>query len=195
RRATSAGGGFPTENDGYSFGGGRQFVSNLKVRSARNRAAMDTLLADKNVGRMATYPIPAFQALFYHIFGDYWKNKKALLEKHPFLRKIFPQSPFTAVTANLGPISVSPPHLDGANKADGMCLISALGNFDPDLGGHIVLWDLDLIIRFPPGCSSFIPSAVVAHSNTPIQAHEERFSLLQYSAGSLFRWVANGFKS
>ncbi|KAF8198793.1 hypothetical protein K438DRAFT_1456839, partial [Mycena galopus ATCC 62051] len=115
--------------------------------------------------------------------------------KHPFLRRIFPRSPFTAVTANLGPISVSPPYLDGANKADGMCLIGALGNFDPNLGGHIVLWDLDLIICFPPSRSCFIPSAVITHSNTPIQPHEERFSLLQYTAGSLFRWVANGFKS
>ncbi|KAF8215255.1 hypothetical protein K438DRAFT_1433105, partial [Mycena galopus ATCC 62051] len=177
---------------GYSFGSGRQFISNLKARSAHNQAAMDTLLADKNIGCMATYPIPAFQALFYHIFGDYQKNKKALLEKHPFLCKIFPQSPFATVTANLGPISVSPPLLDGTNKADGMCLISALDNFDPDLGGHIVLWDLDLIIHFPPGCSSFIPS-IVTHSNTPIQPHEERFFLLQYSTGGLFRWVANGF--
>ncbi|KAF8178777.1 hypothetical protein K438DRAFT_1604479, partial [Mycena galopus ATCC 62051] len=195
RRATSAGGGFPTEADGHSFGGGRQFVRNIKARSAGNRAAMDELLADESIGRMANYPIPAFQAFFYHIFSDFWMNKRTLLKKYPWLRGVFPRSPFAAVTANLGPISVSPPHLDGNNKADGMCLIGALGDFDPDLGGHIVLWDLDLIIRFPPDCSSLIPSAVITHSNTPIQTGEEHFSLIQYSAGSLFRWVANGFKT
>ncbi|KAJ7780369.1 hypothetical protein B0H14DRAFT_3507601 [Mycena olivaceomarginata] len=73
-----------------------------------------------------------------------------------------PHPPFTAVTANLGPISVSPPHTDGGNKADGIALI---------------------------------PSAVVVHSNTPIQEDEERYLLIQYSAGSLFRWVANGHQS
>jgi hypothetical protein len=36
---------------------------------------------------------------------------------------------------------------------------------------------------------------VVTHSNTLIQAGEERFSLIQYSAGGLFRWVANGFQT
>ncbi|KAJ7816451.1 hypothetical protein B0H14DRAFT_2261527, partial [Mycena olivaceomarginata] len=85
-------------------------------------------------------------------------------------------------------------HTDGANKADGMCLIGTLGDFDPDKGGHLVCWD-NLLIRFPPGCSILIPSAVVTHSNTPIQEDEERYSIIQYSAGSLFRWVANGHQS
>ncbi|KAF8208556.1 hypothetical protein K438DRAFT_1442436, partial [Mycena galopus ATCC 62051] len=125
----------------------------------------------------------------------YHTAKQALLQKNPNLRCTFPHSPFASLTANLGPFSVSPPHTNGANKADGMCLIGALGNFDPDKGGHIVLWDYDLIIRSPPGCSTLIPSAVVTHSNTPIQEGEERFSLIQHSAGALFRWIANGFRS
>jgi hypothetical protein len=76
-----------------------------------------------------------------------------------------------------------------------MCLIGALGRFDTDQGGHLVCWDYNLIIRFPAGCSALIPSAVVTHSNTPIQDAEERYSLIQYSAGSLFCWVANGYQS
>ncbi|KAJ7822683.1 hypothetical protein B0H14DRAFT_2370619, partial [Mycena olivaceomarginata] len=86
-------------------------------------------------------------------------------------------------------------HTDAGNKADGMCLIGALGNFDADKGGHLVCWDYNLIVRFPAGCSILIPSAVVTHSNTPIQDGEDRFSLIQYSAGGLFRWIANGFRS
>ncbi|KAJ7849723.1 hypothetical protein B0H14DRAFT_2356109, partial [Mycena olivaceomarginata] len=76
-------------------------------------------------------------------------------------------------------------HTDAANKADGMCLIGALGSFDADKGGHLVCWDYDLIIRFPPGCSilnSRRPS--LPHSNTPIQDGEERFSIIQYTAGA-----------
>ncbi|KAJ7620521.1 hypothetical protein DFH06DRAFT_1010638, partial [Mycena polygramma] len=37
--------------------------------------------------------------------------------------------------------------------------------FDPNLGGHLILWDLNLVIRFPPGSSIFIPSALLRHSN------------------------------
>jgi hypothetical protein len=57
------------------------------------------------------------------------------------------------------------------------------------------LWDLKLIIRFPPGCTLFIPSALVRHSNTSIQAHEKRFSFTQYTAAGIFRFVDNGFRS
>ncbi|KAJ7694501.1 hypothetical protein B0H14DRAFT_2419133, partial [Mycena olivaceomarginata] len=96
---------------------------------------------------------------------------------------------------NLGPVSVSPPHVGGRNKAEGMCLIGALGDFNPDHGRHLVCWDYDLIICFPPGRSILIPSAVVTHSNTPIQDGEECFSLIQYSTGGLFCWIANGFCS
>jgi hypothetical protein len=58
-----------------------------------------------------------------------------------------------------------------------------------------VCWDYNLIVCFPPGCSILIPFAVVTHSNTPIQDREEWFSLIQYSARGLFRWVNNGFQS
>ncbi|KAJ7789646.1 hypothetical protein B0H14DRAFT_2397268, partial [Mycena olivaceomarginata] len=193
RRAT--GDGFPAATRGFAFGGGRQEVGNIKASSQTNAAAMDELMEDPSIGRMATYPIPVFQALCYPIFSDYHKAKQVLLRKNPRLHRTWARSPFAAATFNLGPVSVSPPHVDGGNKADGMCLISALGNFNPDHGGHLVCWDYDLIIRFPPGCSILIPSAVVTHSNTPIQDGEERFSLIQYSAGGLFRWIANGFCS
>ena len=40
-----------------------------------------------------------------------------------------------------------------------------------------------------------IPSAVIRHSNVPIQQGEECYSFTQYSAGGLFRWVDNGFQN
>ncbi|KAJ7837773.1 hypothetical protein B0H14DRAFT_2362111, partial [Mycena olivaceomarginata] len=86
-------------------------------------------------------------------------------------------------------------HADFGNKADGMCLIGALSDFNADQGEHLVCWDYDLIVRFPPGCSILILSTVVTHSNTPIQDGEEWFCLIQYPAGGLFRWVDNGFQS
>ena len=57
-----------------------------------------------------------------------------------------------------------------------------------------MLWDLQLVIEFPPGSTILIPSAALHHSNTPIQKGEERYSFTQYTAGGLFRWVDHGFQ-
>ncbi|KAJ7776667.1 hypothetical protein B0H14DRAFT_2631678 [Mycena olivaceomarginata] len=156
-------GNFPAPAQGFAFGGGRRTVGNIKALLPTNQAAMDELLEDESVRRMATYPVPVFQSLCFPIYSDYHRTKQTLLQKNPHLRRTFPRSPFAVVTVNLGPVSVSLPHTDAANKADGMCLIAALGAFDPDKGGHL--------------------------------RGEDRFSLIQYSAGALFRWVANGFRS
>ncbi|KAJ7605330.1 hypothetical protein FB45DRAFT_767179, partial [Roridomyces roridus] len=195
RRAFKEGPGFPSETAGMGFGGGRKEPGNVKATSAKNGRAMDKMLGNVAIGRMCTFPIGPFKSLCYPIYSAYHRNKRSLLARQPGLRGVFPKSPFASITVNLGPFSVSPPHADQGNKADGMCCITALGEYDPDQGGHLVLWDYDLIVRFPPGCAILIPSAVVTHSNTPIQDGEERFSLLQYSAGGLFRWAANGYKT
>ncbi|KAJ7354324.1 hypothetical protein DFH08DRAFT_955718 [Mycena albidolilacea] len=197
RRAYAEGEGFPTAVQGFAFRGGREKAGSIKASLAKNATAMEEMLDNPSVIRMATYPIherPLF-TLCYPIFVDYHRNKQTLLRENLHLRRMFAHSPFATVTANLGPASVSPPHTDFGNKADGMCLIGALGDFNADRGRHLVFWDYELIIRFPPGCSILIPSAVVTHSKTPIQDGEEHFSLIQYSAGGLFWWVKNGFQS
>ncbi|KAJ7612132.1 hypothetical protein FB45DRAFT_760139 [Roridomyces roridus] len=195
RRAFDEGPGFPSETAGMGFGGGRKEPGNVKATSAKNGRAMDKMLGNEAIGRMCTFPIGPFKSLCYPIFSAYHRNKRSLLARQPGLRRLFPKSPSAAITTNLGPFSVSPPHADHGNKADGMCCITVLGEFDPDQGGHLVLWDYDLIVCFPPGCAILIPSAVVTHSNTPIQDGEERFSLIQYTAGGLFRWAENGYKT
>ncbi|KAJ6493861.1 hypothetical protein DFH09DRAFT_946903, partial [Mycena vulgaris] len=99
---------------------------------------------------------------------------------------------FAACTFNFGPRPICASHLDFANLSWGWCAITALGNFDPDLGSHLILWDLCLVIRTPPGLTILILSA---HSNVPMGAPEHRCSFVQYTAGGLFRWVRNGFKT
>ena len=73
-------------------------------------------------------------------------------------------------------------------------MVTALGDFDPTVGGHLVLWDLKLGIEFPPGSTILLPSAIFRHSNLPIGKGQVRYSLTQYSAGGLFRWAACGFR-
>ncbi|KAJ6480177.1 hypothetical protein C8R45DRAFT_832350 [Mycena sanguinolenta] len=113
----------------------------------------------------------------------------------PSMRPNFVGSMFAACTFNFGPHAICAPHLDFANLAWGWCAITALGDFNPDVGGHLILWDLHLIIRFPLGSTILLLSAIVRHSNVPIHSHERRCSFVQYTTGGLFRWVRNGFKT
>ncbi|KAJ7201301.1 hypothetical protein GGX14DRAFT_371250, partial [Mycena pura] len=87
---------------------------------------------------------------------------------NPTMRWKFSRSPFAACTWNFC-AAICALHLDFANLAWGWCAITALGNFNPDRGGHLILWNLKLVVRFPPGSTIFIPSALLRHSNTSIQ--------------------------
>jgi hypothetical protein len=81
------------------------------------------------------------------------------------------------------------------NLAWGWCFITALGWFNHELGGHLILWDLWLIIEFPPGMAIAIPSAIFGHSDVSIQQDEKPFSIAQYTSAGVFRFVNNGFKT
>src|SRR6202023_2093145 len=117
-----------------------------------------------------------------------------LMERNPKLKFNFVDSAWAGVTVNLGPKTVTVKHRDKLNKLTGWCAITALGNdFDESLGGHLVLWDLKLVIRFPPGATILILSALLYHSNTSLPDGQRRYSLTQYTSGDLLRWVANGF--
>lgn len=120
-----------------------------------------------------------------------------LCDRDPCLRRNFAGNPFAAVTFNVGHNTVAYAHTDHLNAPNGWCVITAIGEYDHALGGHLVLSDLKLVIEFPPGSTILIPSALLKHSNTRLHDPEKEFrhSLVQYSAGGLFRWVACGHQS
>lgn len=113
---------------------------------------------------------------------------------YPDLKRNFANSVFACCTFNFGPITCCFDHTDPGNLPFGWCAITALGKFDPKLGGHLVLWDLHLVIEFPPGSTILIPSASLRHGNVSIQQGETRYSFTQYTAGGIFRWVNQGFQ-
>jgi hypothetical protein len=117
-----------------------------------------------------------------------------LYKADPSLERPFQRSVFAAVTYNLGPQTVCERHFDSANLAFGWCAVTALGRFDSEKGGHLILWELGLVVEFPAGSTIFLPSAVVSHSNVPIAQGETRYSFTQYAAGALFQWVESGFQ-
>lgn len=111
------------------------------------------------------------------------------------LRRNWPQTPWAATTFNFGPQTVCFKHVDYHNLAFGWCSITALGEFDHKKGGHLVLWELGLVIEFPAGTTMLIPSATIHHSNTCIDAKERRYSFTQYTAGGIFRYVDNDYQT
>ena len=128
---------------------------------------------------------------FIHIMSRHWTGFVAWAPDK--IQRIYTGSAFAALSFNFRPRTVLIKHLDHNNLSWGWCSITPLGNFDANKGGHLVLWDLGLIIWFPRGSSILIPSAMIKHSNTPIGEGETRYSFTQYSASGLFRWVDNGF--
>jgi len=138
------------------------------------------------VGAIATWA-PAL----YRYYGE---KLGALHDRDFSLHRIFSSSIFSATTYNFGPRTVCFKHKDFGNLAFGLCAVTALGHFDPTRGGHLILWDLGIVIEFPPGSTVLLASAIIAHSNVVIGKEETRYSVAQYSAGALFRWVDNGFQ-
>lgn len=152
------------------------------------------LSAKSRMASMLIYQEAAFQLWNPRLHERYRTLRDNLLHHHPGLDWTWPDCPFAAATFNLGPQTVTYKHRDLKNAAGGWCAITSAGTYDPKKGGHLVLWDLGLVVEFPPGSTILIPSALVYHSNVPVQEGEERFSFTQYTAGGLFRWVEYGYQ-
>lgn len=145
--------------------------------------------------RSASLPSPGLMSMWAPLlFAYYATHMSALLKNDRSLSRPFFNSVFAALTLNFGPQTASFEHTDNANLPYGWCSLTALGKYKYKLGGHLILWDLHLVVEFPPGSTILIPSAVLRHSNTAIGRGETRYSFAQYTAGSLFRWVDHNFQ-
>ncbi|KAJ7462182.1 hypothetical protein B0H11DRAFT_1735348, partial [Mycena galericulata] len=184
---------FPAIPRGVAHGGGRKEPGEVG-NNAANTQLTDELLAHEYFQRLAAFANILFAIWAPLLFLFYQAQMALLAQWKPSMRWNFVGSIFAACTFNFGPHAVTAPHLDFANLAWGWCAITALGEFDPDVVGHLILRELRMVVRFPPG-STILPSALVVHSNVPIQAHEYCALFTQYTAGGLFRWVRNGFKT
>lgn len=108
------------------------------------------------------------------------------------IKRHYKNHPLAGMTFNFGPKTCTLPHKDLKNLSWGWCSVTSLGNYDPTKGGHLVLWDLRMIVEFPPYSTIFLPSAIVMHSNTGVREDETRLTLTQYCSAGLFSWVAYG---
>ncbi|KIM36469.1 hypothetical protein M413DRAFT_78216, partial [Hebeloma cylindrosporum] len=126
------------------------------------------------------------------LYEYYDTRLKQLCKHNPRLIKNFPKSVFPTAAFNFGNVRTFK-HRDTQNCPFGWCGITALGRFDPKKGGHLILWELKLVVEFPPCSTILIPSAMITHSNTPVAKGDVRNSFTQYCVGGLFRYINNGF--
>lgn len=78
-------------------------------------------------------------------------------------------------------------HTDPGNKRTGGCTVTPGGRFNWRLGGHLVLEEPGVVLELAPGDNVIFPSASITHYNMPIKGGEERWSIVGYSSGQLFR--------
>ncbi|KIP01468.1 hypothetical protein PHLGIDRAFT_60072, partial [Phlebiopsis gigantea 11061_1 CR5-6] len=160
--------------------------------SVHNQRILDELLQTDCMRRMAGFARSVFATHFPELYAEYADTMAALREDNPNLRPIFEGQAWPAISINFPPNAFCHDHTDAGNKANGLCPIFALGDYDHTQGGHLVLPDLGLVIEFPPGACIFIPSASLRHGNIRVRQGESRASWTMYSAGGLFRWVRYG---
>ncbi|KAJ7238093.1 hypothetical protein B0H12DRAFT_1025999 [Mycena haematopus] len=184
---------FAAMNVGLTHGKGQLHPTWLDNHAQTDLAAR--LLAHKDIIRMANFASAAF-ALWAPRLHDYYVQYNLRLQSQlPHLHRPFPRSVFSCAAFNFGPRVRTFKHRDVCNLPFGWCAIQSLGNFDATKGGHLVLWELNLVVEFPAGALILLPSATIAHSNVGVQADEERLSFTQFTAGGLFRYVDNGFRT
>ncbi|KAJ7665345.1 hypothetical protein DFH06DRAFT_1323740 [Mycena polygramma] len=74
-------------------------------------------------------------------------------------------------------------------------ILTALGKYCHSRGGHIILWDLGLVVSFPPGTTILLPPSIIRYSFVKVREGEHRYALLQWAGAGIFRWFENGRRS
>ncbi|KAJ6458460.1 hypothetical protein C8R45DRAFT_843755, partial [Mycena sanguinolenta] len=175
---------FVAMNVGLTFGKGTSEPSWLDNKEHTPLATH--LLAYPPINRMANFASSSFALWAPKLYAQYVNNNARLREHLPDLKRPFPGSVFACAAFNFGPSVWTFKHRDVCNLLFGWCAVQSLGNFNPKTGGHLILWDVKLVIEFPAGALILLPSATIAHSNVPVEKGEERISFTQFSAGGLF---------
>ncbi|KAJ3828167.1 hypothetical protein F5878DRAFT_654487 [Lentinula raphanica] len=165
------------------------------VHNKSNSKVLQELIEAKAFQRLSGFATGVFKTWAPRLY-DYCKDHlNQLLASDQSLVRIFDNSVLPVAAFNFGPRTVCLPHIDYGNLPFNLCWIWSLGRYDWVKGGHLILWDLKVVIEFPPGSLAAIPSGVCRHSNTNIGRKETRYSFTQYAPGANFRWVDHGFQT
>ncbi|KAJ7855766.1 hypothetical protein B0H14DRAFT_2579227 [Mycena olivaceomarginata] len=168
------------------------------INNKQRTPMVDRLLANPDITRLANFAsFPGLTSSNFSCVQFMGASTPQLLRpercatQNPPPRP-FPKSVFSTATFNFGPRVWTFKPRDVCNLPFGWCAVQSLGDFDAAKGGHLVLWDLQVVVEFPAGALILLPSATVSHSIVPVEGGEERISFTQFTAGGMFRWVENG---
>ncbi|KAJ3771928.1 hypothetical protein FB446DRAFT_644394 [Lentinula raphanica] len=163
---------------GISFGGGQVYPTKMLARrvDCRSPLSVEKLTYSFSTDLLKCY-YPRIHSLYTNVLTD-------LCKADPMLDPNFTGCCFAASTLNFER-AVSVPHRDSKNLICGECGIHSEGTFDYTKGGHLILWDLKLIVEFPPGCTALIPSALLRHSNTTIGRTQSSRPLVYFVGDTL----------
>ncbi|KAJ3758279.1 hypothetical protein EV360DRAFT_70449 [Lentinula raphanica] len=185
---------FPQISAGIAHGGGRTRPANI-VQNSNNAAVVNQLVTSSAFQKLSGFTTGVLKAWEPRLFNYNSKHFEQLLASDQTLTRLFANSVLPVSAWNFGPRTVCLPHVDFGNLPFNLCWIWSLGDFNWTQGGHLILWDLKIVIEFPPGSLVGIPSGVCRHSNTTIGKKETRYSFTQYAPGANFRWVDHGFRT
>jgi len=185
---------------GYSFGGGQKRPGFLKTGGPLKSGLAARLYENSHIKSVIGHHnkclwtfAPRLAYRYHRLLSFLSKYEKA---KKSSIFNLQPETDsFAAATFNLGPSVSTELHYDSQNFGPGLCVISSFGQYDYKKGGHLILWEMGVVVEFPPYSTILIPSAVIKHGNIAVADGEERMSITQYTAGALVRWAARGFKS
>lgn len=175
---------------GVTHGRGSKAPKVLQLGGGDNAKIVEDIMKHRGMARIAGFTRACVQAYAPDLYNFVMGVLESTRDGDETLRYPFKKHPFSAITLNIGPDVITIPHTDWLDLVGGWCSVTSLGNYDPTKGGHLILWDLNLAIEFPPYSTIFFPSALLRHSNTEIQEGERRSSITQYNSSGLFRWVA-----
>ncbi|PBK71036.1 hypothetical protein ARMSODRAFT_862071, partial [Armillaria solidipes] len=176
---------------GISYGKGQQQPGRLGLET--HGLLAERLLNYGPVQRIAAFGSSAFQLWSPRLYAYYKDHLDALYTQMPHLRQNFICSIFPCATFNIGDRVRMYKHRDSLNCPFGWCIITALGRFNPNRGGHIILWETKMVVEFPHASTILIPSATITHSNVPVADGDLCTSFTQFCSGNLFRYVDNGY--
>ncbi|KAJ7813109.1 hypothetical protein B0H14DRAFT_3478271 [Mycena olivaceomarginata] len=161
-----------TTTTGYLMGGGQQFPTTC-FNTVIKTVVLAGLLAQKPFRCIASFTNSLLKCYTPDLHTFYSQTMDQIHDWNPNLMRNFSAMVFATATFNFRPqMATSTP-----TKAV--------------TSSHV--WDLKLIIGFPPGSTILIPSALIRHSNTSIR--EKQFSFTQYTPAGIFQFVDNGFRS
>ncbi|KAH8094958.1 hypothetical protein BXZ70DRAFT_865144, partial [Cristinia sonorae] len=137
----------------------------------------------------------AFDLYFPRLARFYDVTIKRMWAEHALMNTFFKDLPFAAQSLNLAQQAYATKHVDKMNLVFGICAILPFGLYNPRTSAQLVLTEPRLIIEIGPGDLFFFPSATIHHESIPMAAGEKRKSMIWYSAGSLFRWIKQGYQT